>query len=237
MIRKVPSGMWFFMGSLMLGLSLIIASVILTSPKTNYTIPPGLLITPESPTNPPVFTITPDFPKIALCNQLSGSITSSPINLRDFTGNEIIETFEPNFGRQLSPVTFHGVTYTSYPGTELWSDIEWGNQFDFSYFPDASGGFALSDGAGRTNLRIDFSVPVQRVGILVATSYITTYMMTACDDNYDLIGSVTATLPFESSAIFLGLQSTSNIRRVFITEPFNNEQITIFDDLRYESVP
>ena len=175
--------------------------------------------------------------QLPFCNSLSVSAVVLPISLSDFSGNEAIETFNPNFGRQNSPVTFHGITYTSLDGSQLWSDIKWSTNGFYVDFPTASGGFALNDSTDPSKLQIDFSSSVQRVGILAATTIVTTFIMTAYDDNLVLLGSVSATMPRESRAVFLGLQSTSNIRRIFITEPFENGQISVFDDLRYESFP
>jgi hypothetical protein len=171
-----------------------------------------------------------------IVNAISDSLSTvvTPISLSDFSGNEAIETFDPNFGRQDSPVAFHGVTYTALSGTQLWSDINWTNNGFYADLPTASGSFALNDTVGLTNLQIDFSSPVQRVGILAATSLVTTFIMTAYDDNLVSIGAIAATMPRESRAVFLGLEATSNIRRVCITEPFDNGQVSIFDDLRYE---
>ncbi len=162
-----------------------------------------------------------------------GNVT--PITLAGFSGSEHVETFSPNFGRQNSPVTFNGVTYTSLAGGQLWSDTVWGNSGYFANYPTASNGTALNDVVALTNLQIDFSTPVNRVGVLPAPGP-TIYIMTAYDDNLAVIGSVVVTLT-EFRSVFLGLQAPVNIRRVVITEPFDSfPQIGIFDDLRYESV-
>ena len=61
--------------------------------------------------------------------------------------------------------------------------------------------------------------------------------MTAYDDSLIEIGNVTATkTQTPNKAVFLGLQSTVNIRRIVITEAADNGSVGIFDDLRYESV-
>jgi hypothetical protein len=158
-----------------------------------------------------------------------------PVALTGFSGSEQVETYSPNFGRLNSPVTFNGITYTS-PGGQLWSDIVWENNGFYTNWPTASRGTALNDLVGLTNLQIDFSTPVKRVGVFAATSLITTFIMTAYDDNLVSLGSVSATMPADARAAFLGLEAPANIRRIVITEPFDNGQISVFDDLRYENV-
>jgi hypothetical protein len=164
-----------------------------------------------------------------------GGGSVAQIALAEFSGSEQVETYSPNFGRLNSPVTFNGITYTS-PGGQLWSDITWANNGYYASWPTASGGTALNDLVGQSNLQIDFSTPVNRVGVLVAPSP-STYIMTAYDDNLVSLGSVSVTLPAESVAAgFLGLQSMTNIRRVVISEPSDNGSITVYEDLRYEAV-
>jgi hypothetical protein len=132
---------------------------------------------------------------------------------------------------------FNGVTYTSLAGGEIWSDIDWSLNGFYVDLPTASGGFALNDTVGHTDLQIDFSTPVNRVGVLASTSLVTTFTMTAFNDSLLSIGSVTSTMPADSRAVFLGLQADVNIKRIVITEPIDNGQISVFDDLRREPVP
>ena len=160
---------------------------------------------------------------------------ATPIGPGGFSGSETIETFSPNFGRQNSPVTFNGITYATVPPGQLWSDINWTANGYYTNWPTASAGTGLNDLVGQTHLQIDFSTPVNRVGILAATSPATTYTMTAYDDLLNALGSVTQTMPAPARAVFLGLQASVNIRRIVITEPVDNGQVSIFDDLRYES--
>ena len=164
-----------------------------------------------------------------------GDGSAVPLPLSGFSGSERVETFNPNFGRQNSPVTFNGVTYSQLPsGGQLWSDTNYGQSGYFSNFPDASGFTVLNDIVSPSNLQIDFSTPVNRVGVFAAPGP-TTYTMTAYDDALNPMGSVTQTTTV-FKAVYLGLQGTRNIRRVIITEtgdPY--PQIGIFDDVRYEN--
>ena len=43
-----------------------------------------------------------------------GDGSAVPLPLSGFSGSERVETFNPNFGRQNSPVTFNGVTIHSF---------------------------------------------------------------------------------------------------------------------------
>jgi hypothetical protein len=163
-----------------------------------------------------------------------GGGTAMAVNRSTFSGTETIEDFDPNFGRLSSPVVFNGVTYTSPASGQLWSDINWTANGFYTNLPGASAGFGLNDLVGQTNLQVDFTIPVNRVGVFAATSPVTTYTMTAYNDALIAIGSVTGTMPAAARAVFLGLQADVNIRRVVITEPTDNGQITVFDDLRFE---
>ena len=134
-----------------------------------------------------------------------GDGSAVPLTLSGFSGSERVETFNPNFGRQNSPVTFNGVTYTQLPsGGQLWSDINYGQSGYFSNFPDPSGFTVLNDIVSPSNLQIDFSTPVNRVGLFAAPGP-TTYTMTAYDDALNQMGSVTQTTTV-FKAVYLGLQ-------------------------------
>jgi uncharacterized repeat protein (TIGR01451 family) len=155
----------------------------------------------------------------------------TPLAFNGFSGNAHIETFTPNFGQQAPPFTFNGLTYSS-NSPQLQSTAMWDGFY--ASWPTASGGFGLNDLVGLTELQIDFSTPVRKVGLLAVTGQQSTFLMKAYDDNLTLIGITSATMPRDSDAAFLGLQSTVNIRRIVVTEPYDNQQITIIDDIRYE---
>jgi hypothetical protein len=155
----------------------------------------------------------------------------TPLAFNGFSGTAHIETFTPNFGQQAPPFTFNGLTYSS-TSPQLQSTATWDGFYNS--WPTASGGFGLNDLVGLTELQIDFSTPVRKVGLLAVTGHQSTFLMKAYDDNLTLIGIVSATMPGNSDAAFLGLQSTVNIRRIVVTEPYDNQQITIIDDIRYE---
>jgi hypothetical protein len=155
-----------------------------------------------------------------------------PIGPDAFTAGVTTETFAQNFGHAVPPVTFNGLTYTS-SDPELASDSFWDEYFE--NVAGASGGFSLNDSLGQTNLQIDFSTPLERVGLLASSPVRTTFVLKAYDDNLNLIGVTTATMSDVAKAVFLGLEAGVNIRRVVITEPFDNGQFSIIDDIRYQN--
>jgi hypothetical protein len=155
-----------------------------------------------------------------------------PIGAGAFTSGTTFETFAENFGHVAPPVTFHGLTYSS-ADPQLTSDSFWDDYFE--NVSGASGGFALNDQVGLTNLQIDFSTPLKRVGLLASSAARTTFILKAYDDNLNLIGVTTATMTEVAKSVFLGLQAPVNIRRIVITEPFDNGQFSIIDDIRYQN--
>ncbi len=68
------------------------------------------------------------------------SASASPLGPAGLSAGAQIETFTPGFGRQPSPVTFNGLTYSS-PAAELVSDIAWPNLYPD--WPNASKGAGL----------------------------------------------------------------------------------------------
>ena len=90
----------------------------------------------------------------------------TPLAFNGFSANAHVETFTPNFGRQAPPVTFNGLTYAS-PGAQLISDTTWDGFYPS--WPTASQGFGLNDLVGLTELQIDFSSPVRKVGLLAVS--------------------------------------------------------------------
>ena len=171
----------------------------------------------------PTYTST----ELILTSRRSAAI---PLAFDGFSGPTSIETFTPNFGRLPSPVVFNGITYSS-PGTGLWSDVDWTGLY--VNIPQASNGPALNDLVGQSQLQLDFSTPVRRVGLLATGLVPTTFVLKAYDDDLQEIGTTSGTMA-DFSAIFLGLEAPVNIRRIVLTEPYDNGQITIVDDIRWE---
>ena len=156
-----------------------------------------------------------------------------PMAFGGFSGGERIETFTQNFGQQASPVTFNGITYSS-PGIYLDTSGNWDGFYPA--FPSASAGAGLNDLVSRSQLQLDFSTPVRRVGLLATTASQTAFVMKAYDNDLREIGTASAVMPGFAEGTFLGLQAPVNIRRILITEAFDNGQISVIDDIRYEDL-
>lgn len=154
-----------------------------------------------------------------------GISTKASANAIDFSGNDC------NIYYAATPCTIQGVTFTNLAGYGLFDGNNWSSYF--SNIAGGSGGNALQDQNGDTNLDIAFGGPVSNVSILLSTSPVTTWNMFAYDGSNVLIGSAMATMPGGSMAVQLAL-NMSNIFRVTIVEPGgNNGNVTLFDDLTF----
>ncbi|ODS32896.1 MAG: PEP-CTERM motif protein [Candidatus Scalindua rubra] len=159
-----------------------------------------------------------------------------PIGIGDFSGSETVETFSPGFAASTSPVIHNGVTYSSLGSDSslISAENNWGGFF--SNIPGASQDIAFNDNVAQSLIRIDFSMPVNRVGMLLSTNLVTTWTLTAFDNSFSFLESTTATMPSISNAVFVGLEIVQNIARIEISESFNNNnQISLLDDLRFEA--
>jgi parallel beta-helix repeat protein len=156
---------------------------------------------------------------------------AAPLAFGGFSGTERLETFTPGFvGQRTPPFVFNGITYSS-PGP-LRSDQDWDGYFD--NFPTASAGNALNDAVGKSVLQLDFTTPVRRVGVLATSLVPTTFIMRAYDDELNEIGTSSGAMPDFGLAVFLGLEAPVNIRRIVVTEPYDNGTQSVIDDIRYE---
>ena len=78
---------------------------------------------------------------------------------------------------------------------------------------------------------------MKRVGLLAAPACQTTFIMKAYDNDLNEIGIASAAMPGFAQAMFIGLEAPVNIRRIVITEAFDNGAFTVIDDIRYEDCP
>jgi hypothetical protein len=107
-----------------------------------------------------------------------------------------LKPFTPGFGRQPSPVTFNGLTYSS-PTAELVSDVAWPNLYPD--WPNASKGAGLYEQVSTSQLQIDFldlgqkGRHVRRFGVQGRE-----FILKAYDDGLNEIGTTTATMPGDS---------------------------------------
>jgi hypothetical protein len=100
----------------------------------------------------------------------TADINASLINASAFSGSELLIDFSTPFQRTASPLVYDGVTFrvVDWAGGVLSKDLaadgNWGVYF--SNIPGASGGYALNDFTGNTQLRMEFATDVNRVGLL-----------------------------------------------------------------------
>ncbi len=169
---------------------------------------------------------------------------AAPITLSDFSGNETVVTFaELGFPSSLTlvPITVGAVTYTdrgfnnSLGGPSGLFAIGF-LQPTFDNVP-SSGNPRLSDQNQHTLLRLDFSVPVNRVGLFFSSLPVTAYTITAFDDNLIPLDTSVFTMLLDGHAAFAGVEFAKDIARVEIEEVGSDRFIMMFDDLRFESVP
>jgi len=170
---------------------------------------------------------------------MGGTTYAVPIGIGSFSGSETVETFTSGFGISFAPVTHNGVTYSSLGSglgnSGLNASDNW-NPF-FSNILGSSQGISLNDEFGESLIRIDFSTPVNRVGLLLSTTPVTTWTITAFDNLFSPLESVIVTMPDLEQAVFVGIERPENIARLEISESFDNGHLTIADDLRYEVIP
>lgn len=145
-------------------------------------------------------------------------------------------TFSPGFAFSTTPVTYQGVTFASIPngssgGAGLQANTDW-SPF-FQNIPGASLGKALNDSQGQTDVTMTFTNSVSDVSILLSTNPVTTWTVTAFDINSNPLGSTTVTMAGQAMAVQATL-ALSNIHSIEITEPSDNGNITLFDDLSFQ---
>lgn len=173
---------------------------------------------------------------------LAGLASADLVGLEEFTGSENLITFQ---GIQMSSLDIHdadlgqGVTIQnngSGSGRNGWrGHTDWTSFF--SNIEGASGGAALADSWGASDLRIAFDGGVNRVGFLLSTGTMNNWKIEFYNLAGDLIDSAAARMPRQNKAVFVGYEYLAQrIGAVRITDT-ENGYITILDDLRFETVP
>jgi hypothetical protein len=177
--------------------------------------------------------------------QIGAQARAVPIGISDFSGSESVETYSTGYPagtNGATPYTINGITYQTLGSgggasgmflatTSVHADI-------FANIPGTSGAPVYSDNWTLTSLRISFSEPVRRVGLLLGTGVITTYRMSAFTNSDQLIDDVTVTMPAEWQAVFAGLELSEDLGYMMIDEiGADNGEVTFFDDLRFEAIP
>ena len=168
---------------------------------------------------------------------LAATDTISPITWDDFSGNETWIRFGPPTFYLVQSFTADGMTVRNIHD-DGWLQTRDQLAFLFSNIPGASGDpAAKTTGTLVTHLQVDFSVPVNRFGLLLSSGSVATWELTAFDDELSPMGTITALMPGSCQATFAAFESTQNIARVEIFEPVHNGQNDAFDDIRFEPIP
>ena len=109
--------------------------------------------------------------------EMPARLYASPIDLSAFSGNETVIDFSTPFERNNSPLNYQGVTFrvVDWPApvnsADLAANGDWG--YFFRNIPGASGGYAMNDFIGNTQLRIEFDTNVNRLGLLLSSGAVT----------------------------------------------------------------
>ena len=166
------------------------------------------------------------------------------IGLGAFSGHENLITFTPGFTTVdnfvASPVTYQSVTLTSVGTGGSLNDFGIKNNSNesgwFANIPGSSQGNLALDNVRRSDIYFDFSTPVNRAGLLLATAISDTWTVKAYDPGLNILGSFQVSSSGPHS-VFAGFESTSLIRRLEVLETADNGLATAFDDIRFEAVP
>ena len=165
---------------------------------------------------------------------IGGMANATPISINDFSGSETLIDFNSGYSISGNTVTTAGVSFVSSEGG-WWSASNWSSYFD--NISGASLGYALADATSDTLVTINAGFSVNRIGILLSTTPVTEWSLSAYASDNSLIETVTQSMPSDSEAVFLGLESTLSIDHFIISETgAGNGHVTLMDDLRFESV-
>jgi hypothetical protein len=174
---------------------------------------------------------------------LAGSaLADGFINLSDFSGGESLIDFNTTDMGGLSSPTADigmGVLVTNSgggTGGPNWiGNVDWGSYF--SNIPGNSGGRALADGWGSSDLLFDMTGAGNptRVGMLLSTGVQTTFDIEVYGPANNLIDSGSFTMPAASQAVFVGYEASGGVG-YFRVMDVENGNISLLDDVRFESV-
>lgn len=171
---------------------------------------------------------------IFLASLIGASSASAGLVTRaDFSGFETLETFSSGFVAGSSVVS-NGVTYSSANSVLFTSNRD---NF-FTNVPDISSGSALNDNTSASDISVNFSTKVNRIGFYLSTGGNTDWLVNVFGDSNQLLGSSTfnswAANP-NVGAAFVGFEFTENINYFQVLQE-DNGFVFMMDDLRYESV-
>lgn len=178
---------------------------------------------------------------VLACGSLAGLASADFVGIDAFSGSETVITFTgintPALG---NPADLgHGVTVDNNgggSGRAGWrSSSSWSAYF--SNIDGASGGAALADSWGASDILYSMESGVSRFGLLLSTGARTLWEIEVYDTRGGLIESGRAYMPKASKAVFVGYESTDQLIGGFRITDTENGYITLMDDVRFETVP
>ena len=154
------------------------------------------------------------------------------ITISGFSGSEAVITFDELAGTPaIGPFSIGAVTFTEAStgsGGPGWKLLPFG--FAGSTAP------SLADNAGNSLITLAFSIPVNRVGLVVGVGP-ATYQVSIFGAANNLLESALVSLNGNFDGAFIGFQQPVNIARLQITESTgDNGLIGAIDNVRFESV-
>ena len=181
--------------------------------------------TDSSSISPPTISETPP---------ILGVVTASatPIDIGDFSGGETVIGFDSLLGvPSPGPFSIGDVTFSEF--SSGFGSPGWRLLTGFLGTPDPQ----LTDNRGISIIRLDFSSPVNRVGMIVGIGP-ADYEVRFFNNALTLIETVPISIPtFSNAGFFAGIQSTELISRVEIVELTDiNTRVAGIDDVRFELV-
>ena len=165
---------------------------------------------------------------------------ATPIGIGDFSGSETLVDFDladiTGGSYNSTSVTFGDVTITSdvaklYRGPYSYMDNYFANYTNsgMDYMYDSG------NGATFTDVTFTFDTVMDRAGLLLGLDSVADYTMIAYNNTGGVIESVSGSTNY-MEAVFLGIQATGIASIRVIETSFPNNKISVFDDLRYESL-
>ncbi len=173
-------------------------------------------------------------PTISETPPILGVVTASatPIDIGDFSGGETVIGFDSLLGvPSPGPFSIGDVTFSEF--SSGFGSPGWRLLTGFLGTPDPQ----LTDNRGISIIRLDFSSPVNRVGMIVGIGP-ADYEVRFFNNALTLIETVPISIPtFSNAGFFAGIQSTELISRVEIVELTDiNTRVAGIDDVRFELV-
>jgi hypothetical protein len=175
---------------------------------------------------------------LGVCRQASGlGPAASPIDISGFSGRETLVSFG-GFSSVADSLIVDGVRLLD--ETEGFLVLQEGGQIPDVFFgniPGASkGGYGKTTATLLLQILVDLPARANRFGMLVSTGGPVSYEVTAYRDGAPL-GSVLATQPGNSQAVFAGIQTRRPFEQIRITQVGHSGMTSAFDDLRFELIP